>query len=329
MESTVDLHISNLVKLIQSKYVSTSDVYRPMDFAQKAQYFTLDVISDLAFSKAFGFLEKDDDVYDYLKLTSGYIPVMLVLSNVPSISNMLHSRFLRWSLPSEHDKLGFGALIGVAKRAVAERFQSAEKAKPDMLASFIRHGLTQEEASGEAFFQVIAGSDTSASTIRIVLLALMSNPPAYIRLQKEIDDAIAAGKISSPITDAEGRQLPYLQAVIREGMRIIPPAPGPFYKIVPKGGDVIDGKFIPAGTQIGSSPFGIHHSKKLFGEDAEMFRPERWLEADPEKLAAMTSTSDLVFHYGKYQCPGRSVAWMEFNKIFVEVRTKSILEDVG
>jgi hypothetical protein len=62
-----------------------------MDFAQKAQYFTLDVISDLAFSKAFGFLDQDDDVFDYLKLTSSYIPVILVLSNVPSIANMLHS----------------------------------------------------------------------------------------------------------------------------------------------------------------------------------------------------------------------------------------------
>jgi len=112
MESTVNEHIAKFVELIRSKYISTDQTYRPMDFAQKAQYFTLDVISDLAFSKAFGFLEQDDDVFDYLKLTSSYIPVMLVLSNVPSIANMLHSRFFRWSLPSEHDKLGFGALIG-------------------------------------------------------------------------------------------------------------------------------------------------------------------------------------------------------------------------
>jgi cytochrome P450 len=208
----------------------------------------------------------------------------------------------------------------VAKRAVAERFRSSAKTKPDMLASFIRHGLNQEEASGEAFFQVIAGSDTSASTIRIALLSKLTNPGVYRKLQNEIDNAITAGKISSPITDAEGRQMPYLQAVIREGMRIIPPAPGAFFRTVPPGGDMIDGKFIPAGTQIGSSPFGIHHSKKIFGDDAEIFRPERWLEGDTEQLMEMRNTSDLVFHYGKYQCPGKSVAWMEFNKIFVEVR---------
>ena len=188
-----------------------------------------------------------------------------------------------------------------------------------MLGSFIRHGLTQEEASGEALLQVVAGSDTSASTIRIVMLSLLANPPAYRKLQAEIDEAIAAGKISSPIKDSEARELPYLQAVIKEGLRILPPAAGAFFKTVPPGGDTIDGKFIPAGTQIGSSPFGIHHSKKTFGEDAEIYRPERWLEADTDHLAEMTRTVDLVFHYGKWQCLGKLVALMEFNKIFVEV----------
>jgi cytochrome P450 len=188
-----------------------------------------------------------------------------------------------------------------------------------MLGSFIRHGLTEEEAAGEALLQVIAGSDTSATTIRTVMLSLQSNPVAYRKLQSEIDAAIEAGKVSSPIKDSEARQLPYLQAVIKEGLRILPPASGPFFKTVPEGGDVINGMFVPAGTQIGSSPLAIHHSKKIFGDDAETFRPERWLEADEERLALMANTLDLVFHYGKYMCLGKSVAMMEFNKIFVEV----------
>lgn len=210
-------------------------------------------------------------------------------------------------------------LQSVAKRVVAERFGPSAKSHPDMLGSFIRHGLNQEEASGEALLQVVAGSDTSASTIRVVMLNILTNPAVYKKLQAEIDSGIATGKISSPIKDREGRQLPYLQAVIKEGLRIMPPAAGAFFRTVPPGGDVIDGKFIPAGTQIGSSPFGIHHSKKIFGPDAELYRPERWLEADPARLAEMTNTVDLVFHYGKYQCLGKSVALMEFNKIFVEV----------
>lgn len=187
------------------------------------------------------------------------------------------------------------------------------------MASFIRHGLTQEEVAGESLLQVIGGSDTSAATIRVVLLNLMRSPPCYQKLQAEIDSAIAASQISSPIQYNEAKRLPYLQAVIKEGLRITPPATRLFSKQVPKGRDLLNGIFVPEGTQIGSASYGIHHSKKIFGEDAEIFRPERWLEAEGDQLALMTSTVDLIFHYGKFQCLGKPVALMELKKIYVEV----------
>ncbi|KAK3385839.1 cytochrome P450 [Podospora didyma] len=319
MEGTVDGQIQKLVDLIETKYISTSKEYKPMDLAQKVQYFTLDVISDLAFGQAFGFLEQDDDVFDYIKITGFMIPVLLVLANVPSLANMFQSPLFRGLLPKESDKFGFGAFIGVTKKKVGERFGAEATSQPDMLGSFIRHGLTREEASGEALLQVIAGSDTSATTVRTVLLNIMTSPSVYKRLQTEIDTGIANNTISSPIRDAEARNMPYLQAVIKEALRIMPPAGGAFFRSVPAGGDVIDGKFVPAGTQIGSSPLAIHRSKKLFGLDADFYRPERWLDVDAERLAQMASTVDLVFHYGRYQCLGKPVALMEFNKVFVEL----------
>lgn len=112
MEGSIDLQIANLVHLIETKYVSTSDSYRPIDFSEKASFFTLDVISELAFGEAFGYLENDSDVYDYLKITKTYIPIMMVVANVPSLADLLQSRALRGLLPSESDKLGFGAFIG-------------------------------------------------------------------------------------------------------------------------------------------------------------------------------------------------------------------------
>lgn len=192
-----------------------------------------------------------------------------------------------------------------------------------MLGSFIRHGLSQEEAAGEALLQIVAGSDTSAGTLRAVMLGVLTNPSVYRKLQAEIDGGIDAGKISSPIKDAESRQLPFLQAVIKEGLRIMPPASGAMFKQVPPNGDIVLGKFLPGGTQIGGSPLGIQHSKQIYGVDADIFRPERWLEASTEKFLEMTNTVDLCFHYGKYQCLGKSVAFMEFNKFFVEVGCNS------
>lgn len=209
----------------------------------------------------------------------------------------------------------------VAKRVVAERLGPNGIDRKDMLGSFLKHGLSREEAEGEALVNIIAGSDTTATAIRTTMLYLMSSPQAYRKLAHEIRTAAAKGHISSPITDEEARTLPYLQAVIKEGMRVFPPVTGLMPTVVPPGGDVIRGIPVPEGTEIGWSAFGVQHNKGVYGLDAETFRPERWLEVKDEKvLQEMTSTWELVFKYGKWQCLGRSVALLELNKIFVEVR---------
>lgn len=75
----------------------------------------------------------------------------------------------------------------------------------------------------EVFEQILAGSDTTSAAIRGTLLYVMSNPRVYAKLQSEIDEAVQSGKApASPsiISDAEVRRLPYLGAVVREGMRV-------------------------------------------------------------------------------------------------------------
>lgn len=58
----------------------------------------------------------------------------------------------------------------------------------------------------------------------------------------------------------------------------------------------------------------------MFGADPECFRPERWINIPKEKYLRMERTTDaLVFGYGRYRCLGAPVAWMEFNKLFVEI----------
>lgn len=157
----------------------------------------------------------------------------------------------------------------------------------------------------------------------MTLLCLLTNPSAYSALQREIDDAISAGKLSNPIADSEAKNMPYLQAVIREGLRFYPPVLGLGSKQVPKGGDVINGYFVPEGTQVGMNFFGLMRSKETWGSDADTFRPERWLEAqadaDRDRLRRMNAIVDLDFGFGKYQCLGKPIAMMELNKIFVEL----------
>jgi cytochrome P450 len=153
------------------------------------------------------------------------------------------------------------------------------------------------------------------------MLFIITNPRVYNRLQSEIDDFVKRSNLPKnyiiPSSDAE--TLPYLQAVIKEGLRIWPPATGLLPKKTPPEGDTLNGIFIPGGTDIGYCAWGIHRNKDVFGADSDIFRPERWLEAKGKELANMEKTVGLVFGYGRYQCLGQNVAWIELNKIFFEL----------
>ncbi|EAW12175.1 cytochrome P450 [Aspergillus clavatus NRRL 1] len=324
LEGQIDRVVESFVDLIERKYLSTPSDYRTVDLARITQYFTLDVIMSVAFGKNFGHLESDSDVYRYLSMTESFMPVVAIVLVYPWLCNVLESKFLKMMAPKDTDKQGMGKVMGFAKEVVSERFGPNRIVRKDMLGSFIAHGMTQEEANSETLVQIVAGSDTTATAIRAIFLHVISSPHIYSTLRKEIDNA---GPISSPITKAEAENLFYLQAVIEEGLRFWPPIGLLASKLVPNGGATINGFFMPEGSNIGVSIMGIQRSKDIFGEDADEFRPERWLnigegEAEKAREKKMRGTVDLVFASGKYSCPGRQVAMMELNKIFVEVLRK-------
>lgn len=98
-----------------------------------------------------------------------------------------------------------------------------------------------------------------------------------------------------------------------------PPITGLLAKEVPKEGDFFKGYFLPGGTHIGYSLWNMMRQADVWGKDRNEFRPERWLEASPERLHKMETTWELVFAHGRWQCMGKNVALMELNKVFVEV----------
>jgi len=108
--------------------------------------------------------------------------------------------------------------------------------------------------------------------------------------------------------------------VIFEGLRIHAPFTGLIAKEVPAGGDTIHGEFVPGGTRIAHNTWAVLRRADIFGQDAELFRPERWLDSDTAKIDSMQRTTELVFGHGRWGCAGKIVAFLELNKVFVEVR---------
>ncbi|OAL19458.1 hypothetical protein AYO22_09620 [Fonsecaea multimorphosa] len=334
LEESIDDRVLDLVNLIQREGVEKR---APIDFAVFAQYFTLDSLTHIgaqkrltgspwepAFGRPFGFLIENKDLYDYNKSSTAFFPVMEMSTNLPFIHSILSSSLMQaLAGPKPEDKAGLGAIIGIAQKIVADRFNpnSESKNERDMLNSFIRHGLTQLEAESESLLQILAGSDSTATTIRMTFMYILTNPAVYATLRGEIDGAIQAGHISFPVVkNAEANTaLPYLQACIKEGLRLWQPLNGMQTKLSPPDAEiVVSGVRVPPGTQVGLSQHTMMRRRDLFGPDAAVFRPERWLEADPDTAKAYERVWELSFAEGRFSCLGKGIALMELNKVFVE-----------
>ena len=101
---------------------------------------------------------------------------------------------------------------------------------------------------------------------------------------------------------------------MKEGIRVWPLFFLPLERVVPEGGAEIAGTWIPGGTIVGCQADIVHHDRHVFGEDAAVFKQERWLTKDKDRRLAMES-GWLGFGAGKRICIGRHIAEMEMKKV--------------
>ncbi|KAK3689051.1 cytochrome P450 [Podospora appendiculata] len=317
-EIGIDRSIAAWMDLIDRKYLATGADFRPLDLALHTHYYSLDALGEVAYSRPLGYLAADSDVNNVIAISKKALPLMIGFGNYTPLYRLLHKWPFSYVLPRSGDQAGLGAILGISSALIEERLRPDAKPQRDMLQCLISSGLTREELDVEVGLQFFAGTDSIASAIRMTLLFLISTPSAYRKLQSEIDTA----KLSTPIRNAEAQALPYLQAVIHEGLRVFPPIGSALaYKNVPAGGDTIAGCALPAGTRVatGAAIFAMCRSKDLWGPDADVFRPERWLEAGEEEVAAMGKVAALNFSGGQFECPGRVLTFMHLNKVIPEL----------
>lgn len=317
-EATVDNFLVQLVSLIRQEGV---DKDAPVDFARLAGFLTLDVLIKLAFDLEVGYLRDNTDHFDYQSSVQAFTPIMDLCCNHPAVFRILNSKLIMSVLkPKPEDKKGQGALIGRAHSAVAEHFKDAAKDNAEtMIASWKRYGVTQAECEDETMLLILAGSDSTSTALRTTFLHIISTPRVYNALTQEISAAVRQGSISFPVIKfEEATSLPYLSAVIKEGLRIFSPLHGLVtrYSTVPF---EINGKSIPAGVEVGISWYDMQRREKDFGSDARQFRPERWLTKDPATLKRYQQILDLAFAGGKSACLGKNLALMELHKAIFEV----------
>lgn len=211
------------------------------------------------------------------------------------------------------------SIVAAAFSKLKERVEKPQETSeaPDLLARFLEameknpEVLDHRTVVGLLMSMISGASDTSANALTAIVFHLLKNPEALAKLQSELE----AADINRPIPAfSQVNKLPYLHALIREGMRLFPALTHALERIVPAGGTEIVGTFLPQGTSVGCLQLAMQLNPKVFGEDVTTFRPERWLEASPEQLRSMEA-AHMGFGKGRRVCIGQHIAMMEMKKV--------------
>ncbi|RMY72035.1 hypothetical protein D0863_04783 [Hortaea werneckii] len=308
-----------------------SNGYYKFDALHWFNYVAFDIIGDLAFGAPFGMLEKGADVAE-VRMTPDApptaAPAIEVLNRRGEVSNAIGT--MSWIkpyakyIPDPFFYKGVEAvqnLAGIAISRVNERLAAAERGeitRTDLLARLMEgkdesgNPLGREELTAEALTQLIAGSDTTSNTSCALLFHCLTHPEVVKKLQAELDQALPTDEV--PMYE-QVKDLRYLDMVIQETLRIHSTSSQGLPRVVPPGPGVdLAGHHFPQGVVLSVPAYTMHHSKEIWGADADEYRPERW-----EKLTDMQKQAFIPFSYGPRACVGRNVAEMELALIVATV----------
>ncbi|EED14436.1 cytochrome P450, putative [Talaromyces stipitatus ATCC 10500] len=216
-------------------------------------------------------------------------------------------------------------LTDVSRRLIKdkkdERTQSSKEsldvsARRDILSVALDSGnFTDTMLENHLLTFLAAGHETTATSMTWALYALCLYPEVQQRLREEVRSKLPIRTMrkggAMPVTAELVDSLPYLHAVCNEVFRIYPPA-GLTRRVAAKDTSILD-QHIPQGTVIVISPRAVNISKDLWGEDALVFNPDRWMKpGQANSGGGLTNFSFMTFLHGPRSCIGQGFARGEF-----------------
>ncbi|KAI0439978.1 putative cytochrome P450 [Xylaria telfairii] len=320
-EPLVDSTIEVFQRELDHRFVTTQEV---CDFGAWLQYFAFDVVGEITFSKRLGFLEEGRDVDGIMASIWQWFEYVAVIGQMPWldllwVKNKVVSRL---RTPTWSPMVQFANKCEQERRALPSSSPETKEHQynsRDFLSRFL--AALEKDPSIPSWAlpawissNIIAGSDTTAIFLRTMFHELLTHPSSLAKLRAELDQASARGELSRIVTWKESCALPYLGACFKEAGRIHPPFGLHLERVVPPEGLKISGAFLPAGTIVGMNAWVVHRDPEVFGPDADLWRPERWLDADKEHIRRMDAAL-LTFGSGHRVCLGKHISYLEIFKL--------------
>ncbi|KAJ5720735.1 Cytochrome monooxygenase lcsI [Penicillium malachiteum] len=305
-EELIQSYADLLVSRLNEEMLTSRNIF---DLSRWYNYTTFDIIGDLAYGEPF----------DCLK-NSEYHPWVSMVSRTSKGSALLRAASLypwlapvvKASLPQETMRLRREHMELNAQKA--QRRLDRKTDRPDFMTAVLKNehqSMSGNELKANASLFIIAGSETTASLLSGFTYDLLENSIAYQKLKKEVRETFQS---YDGITFHAVSTLPYLNAALEEGLRCFPPVAGIFPRVVPKGGSMIDGEFVPEGTSVAGAHLATYHAESNFAEP-DSFIPERWLENKDKRFESDDLAAFAPFSLGPRNCIGKNLAYAEMRVI--------------
>lgn len=325
---TYEPYVDECADLFNQRLQEVASAGAYADMGHWLQCYAFDVIGLITYSKRLGFLDQGEDIRGVIAALEDH----LWYATLTGIFSWLH----KYLFPIRNwlagpTGTGRAYVMKFTQDRIAEHQKEQIKGIPvdgaeegktsmDFLTKFFKknadgpESFTMYHLAMGCVSNMVAGSDTTAITLSAILYYLLKNPETFATLREEVDGLRGQGKTSQFITFKESQEMPYLQAVMKEALRMHPATGLPLERVVPAGGAEIGDKFFPEGTIVGMNSWVAHRDTSVFGPDANEFRPERWLSSDKEKLSVM-ERSWMPFGLGSRTCIGRHISLLETSKL--------------
>lgn len=178
--------------------------------------------------------------------------------------------------------------------------------------------MSFEEIEVNAMMIVVGGSESVTTVLTGIINYLIRSPS---KLQILVDEIRLSFKTEDAIDITSLSRLPYLTAVVNEGLRLCPTIPDGMRRQISVGGASVAGHYLPGGTVVSIPQWAAYQARGNF-HSPTCFIPERWLPDRLDKASVyMQDRKDAFqpFSLGPHNCPGQNLAWLEMRLILARM----------
>ncbi|KAI0454857.1 cytochrome protein [Xylaria acuta] len=261
---------------------------------------TFDILGEMAFGESFHCIEEEKHHF-WLDLILDHLQEITLVDNLRRFPFLVTlGKLILPSLTVQVREKHTGY-----SRAKVQKRLDAENTRHDFLTNMVskvKSGVvSREEMTAHASTLIIAGGETTAHTLSSIVFYVLKTPGCMDKLLDEVRTRYSS---YDEIDATSALQLPYLQAVIQEALRMHPSGAQGFPRTSP--GMVIDGHFVPPGTEVYTSAWTVVHDPANFHEPY-IFKPERWIDPSCTDIKEASQP----FSLGYRACIGRNFAFIE------------------